>query len=340
VIARLIAPLLAVAGLAAAALAAPRAEVLREEAYNYRVLGSLPVGWTRAPDKLAFTYKFEGVPHTYVHFTRERVSGRVDVREELGRRRDSYRFPGVSDLKGKPAEETIQEIQWAGRNAWQYEHTAIVHKVACRRIVRALFDQGVWYECIETHHGEPDAAARAGLACFRGGFRILVDPLPKPERNDSTKRSYISADNGFRIDKPEGFVRIAVRSATDPGCRLAFERRGPAADDYILVRVFEYGVRKKYAPLTWTRRFSDAFARSHVGAKSTSWVPPTIKGARNATGLKMTGHKNKKPVTTDLAFWQSRADRVIALRVTVHGQAGVKHAAALKALVASLALTD
>jgi len=323
-----------------ALLAAPRAEVLREEPYNYRVVGSLPAGWTRAADKLAFTYKFEGIPHAFVHFTRERIAGKIDVREELGRRRESYRFPGVSDLRGKPAEESFKEIQWAGRDAWQYEHTAMVHKVACRRIVRVLFDQGVWYECIETHHGEPDAAARAGLACFRGGFRILVDPLPAHEKNDAAKRSYVSADNGFRIDKPKGFVRIAVRTATDPGCRLAFERRGPGADDYVLVRVFEYGVRRKYAPLTWTRRFSEAFARGHVGAATTAWTPPTIKGARNATGLKMTGRKNKKPVTTELAFWQSRADRVIALRITTHGQAGARHALALSALVGSLVLTD
>ena len=322
-------------------LAAPREEVLREERYNYRVLGTMPAGWSRDKVKLVFTYKFEDVPHAYIHFNRERIAGKVDVRDELGRRRESYRFPGISDLRGEKAVESFREIQWAGRDAWQYEHTATVHGVKCRRVVRALFDQGDWYECIETHHGEANAAARAGFACFRGGFRLLVDALPKDQQNDPAARTYTDADNGFRIDKPEGWTRIAVRSASDPGCRIAFERRGPGTDDLLVVRVFEYGVRRKgYQPEVWIQRFADAFKRNHIGAADSPWKPPSVEGSREAHGIRLTGRRDKASVVTEIALYRSNAYRVIGVRITAFGDAATKHTDSLKKLLTSLRLTD
>jgi len=319
-------------------LAAPlraEEEVIREEAYNYRIVGELPAGWKRAPAKLVFTYEIDGVPHAYVHLIRERLRGELVVHEELKRRARHYRFPGAP----KDAPEAIEPVKWAGRDAYRYEHEAKIHGLPCRRVVRAMFDRGVWYECIETHHGEPTPAALAGLACFRGGFRLLVEPVPEEEKDDPAARTYADGVFGFRFDKPAGFVRVPVNPAADPGGRLAFERRGPRPGQSVSVRVFEYGVRKQYDPAEWLDLFAGAFGREHTAVKKAPWDPPAAKGAVKTNGVQLEGRRDGKPVVVRIVLWQGPSGRVIGLRTTAHDGAEQAHAASLKALAESFALT-
>jgi hypothetical protein len=308
---------------------------VREEAYNYRIVGTLPAGWKRDEDRLRFVYAIDGIPHAYVQFQRERLRGELDVREELVKRATYYRFAGAP----KEATETIERVQWAGRDAYRYEHEAKIQGVVCRRVVRALFDGGIWYECIETQHGEPDAAARAGLACFRGGFRLLVEPVPAAEKDDPAERAYADGVYGYRLVKPKGFVRVAVNPGADAGCRLAFERRGPLPTEHLVVRLFEYGVRRTYDPAHWIELFANAFGREHAGAKKEAWSAPAARGAARTDGIRLAGTRDGKPVVTTIALWQDRAGRVFGLRITAHGGAESTHAAALKALLDSIELT-
>ncbi|MEM8885467.1 MAG: hypothetical protein AAGD14_15485 [Planctomycetota bacterium] len=309
--------------------------MLREERYNYRVFGRLPAGWKRDKQRLTWIYAIDDIPHAYVHFVRERVSGTVDVEAELVRRRERYRFPAAKD----PV-ETVREIQWAGRDAWQFEHSAKVHGLDCKRIVRALFTGGVWYECIETHHGPATPAARAGFASFRNGFRLLVQPVPEDERQDNAARAFVDGTNGFRLDKPKGYVRIEVNPGADPGCRVAFRRRGPTAGQQVTIRLFEYGVRKQYEPLVWLDRFAEAFGRSHAKVSRESWKPPTVDGAEQVHGTRLRGSRDGAPVVTEIALWQSRSGRVIGYRMSATGDAETTHRQSIRALIESIRLTD
>ncbi|MHC4938370.1 MAG: hypothetical protein ACYTHK_05325 [Planctomycetota bacterium] len=309
-------------------------EVVREEIYNYRIVGTLPAGWKRTSARLSFTYSIDGVPHAYVHFVRQRLRGDLKVKDELRRRAQHYRFPGA----GKDATETYGRVQWAGRSAYSYEHVAKVNGLVCKRVVRALYERGIWYECIETHHGEPDAAARAGLACFRRGFRLLVEPVPADEKENPAARDYADGVYGYRLRKPEGFVRVAVDPGAAAGCRLAFERRGPTAKEHLSVRLFEYGVRRKYEPARWLELFAQSFGRHHAGAKKEAWKAPQPKGARRADGMKFSGRRDEREVVTTMALWQAKSGRVIGLRVTAYGGAGKVHAPSLQALVDSIEL--
>jgi len=328
-------PLLA-AALLLASSARAESEVVREEAFNYRVVGELPPSWKRDPERLAFTYSIEGVPHTHVHFVRERLRGELNVRDELKRRATHYRFPSAP----RDAAETIEPVQWGGRDAFEYVHEAKINGLPCRRVVRATFDRGVWYECIETHHGEDTPAAQAGVACFRGGFRLLVEPVPKDERDDPAARPYRDGVYGFAIDKPQGWVRIGVNPAADPGARLAFERRGPKPDEHLIARVFEYGERKTYEPEKWLELFSSAFAREHAGAKTEPWPAAAIGGAAKTHGIRLTGRRDGKPVVALLALGQAPSGRVFAIRVNAHGGAEETHRESIAALLASFKLTD
>jgi hypothetical protein len=267
---------------------------------------------------------------------RERLKGELNVRDELKRRAPHYRFPGAP----KDASEKIEPVQWAGRDAFRYEHEAKIRGLVCRRVVRALFDSGIWYECIETQHGEPTPAARAGLSCFRGGFRLLVAPVPEEERDDPAPRPYRDGVYGFVLDKPKGWIRVPVNPAADPGARLAFERRGPKPAERVVVRVFEYGVRDSYKPETWLDLFARAFARQHVAAEKKPWSAPKAKGARTAHGLRLEGRRDDKPVVALVALWQAPSGRVLGLRVTAYGGAEKTHAESLAALLSSFSVTD
>jgi len=321
--------------LACCAGAAPKPEVIREERFNYRIVGALPRGWKRAPDKLAFTYSIDGIPLAYVHFVRERVSGRIDIEAELKSRAQHYRFPGAP----KQIEDKLSAIRWGDRSAFLYEHELTIAGVACKRIVRATVDNGIWYECIETLHGEPGIAVAKGLACFRNGFLLLTRRIPQGELEAPAARTIRDAVYGYRIDKPEGYVFEQPNPGADPGCRLAILRRGPTPGQQLSIRLFEYGVRRKYDPVRWLDLLDGAFRRSHVKARRESAQAPRIAGSVRGNGMRLLGRREDREVVTTIYLWQAESGRVYGLRIVSHADAEKTHAASLKKLVDSLALT-
>ena len=326
---------LALGLLAPLSAAKPAPEVVREEAYNYRILGPLPRGWKREATSLVFTYRVDGIPLAFVHFVRERVSGKVDVAAELDRRREHYRFPGTP----KKTVGTIAPTRWGERAAQRYLLEARINGVDCRREVRAVFDRGIWYECIETLHGEPDKRTLAGLACFRGGFMLLARALPKKELADPAARTMTDAVYGYRLEKPKGYLVEEARPGADPGCRLVLVLRGPKQGQLLSVRLFEYGLRKQYSARNWLSLFFDSFARQHAGAKHTEAQAPRPEGCVQAAGARFVGRSDKREVVATLYLWQTKSGRVFALRILSHGGAAETHAASLKKLVDSFRFT-
>ena len=326
---------LALCLLASLAGAKPKPEVVREEAYNYRILGPLPRGWKREAASLVFTYRVDGIPLAHVHLVRQRVNGTVDVAAELDRRREHYRFPGTP----KQTRGAIAPVHWGDRDAQRYVLTTRINGVDCRREVRAMFDRGVWYEAIETLYGEADKRTLAGFTCFRGGFMLLARALPKKEREDPAPRRISDGVYGYRIQKPEGYVIEEARPGADPGCRLVLLRRGPKAGQLLSVRLFEYGLRKQYNARNWLDLFFHAFARAHAGAKTEAIKAPTPAGAVRTDGARFVGRRDGKPVTVTLYLWHARSGRVFALRVLSLGDAADTHAASLKEIVDSVEFT-
>jgi hypothetical protein len=321
--------------LAAAAQAAPAPEILREEHYNYRVVGALPRGWKRAPAQLVFTYAVDDIPLAFVHLVRERVSGNVDVKAELARRAEHYRFPGAP----KSAKGKITSTSWADREAYRYEHEAELSGVICRRVVRAMVDSGIWYECIETHHGEASPAVQAGLACFRTGFLLLTQPVPKKWVENPAAKKHADGIYGFRIEKPEGYVFAPSNPGADPGCRLTLLRRGPKTGQQLSIRVFEYGVRKTYDAAHWLDLLDQAFRRSHTRAKREPTKAPKPEGSVQAAGTRLLGRRDEQDVATTIYLWQSRTGRVFGMRIVSHGSAETVHKDSLDRVIESLVFT-
>ena len=137
-------------GLLLAAVAAAAPELLRQEPFNFRVVGKLPPGWQRNGDKLAWAFEIDGIPHAYVHLHRERLRGVVDVEKEVRARVPHYAFPG----QPKDAAGAVTTTTWAKRPAVRYELATTVQGIACRRRVTAICVKSVWYELIETVYGE------------------------------------------------------------------------------------------------------------------------------------------------------------------------------------------
>ena len=77
---------LVLCALAGASSAKEAPELLREESFNYRIVGKLPVGWSR--DKagvLSYTFAAEEIPHGHIRIVRERVKGKLDARKLMDR---------------------------------------------------------------------------------------------------------------------------------------------------------------------------------------------------------------------------------------------------------------
>jgi hypothetical protein len=310
-------PLLLVLALAAPAAAAPAPELFREEAYNYRVLGELPRGWKRRADALVFAFAIDEIPHAYVHLLRGQVEGAVDVEKELIRRAGHYRFPGAPDGK-----ESVRKTTWAGRDAVLFEHEAELSGVRCRRRVEALVAGGVWYERIETIYGattEEIDACREGLDLFRKGFRLLSPPLTAEEKTDRAERTIENAEFGFRLVKPEGFVRKEVDLAADPGLRVAFEKRFEDVRHSVLVRLFEYGVRDDIPPKAWMDLFHGGF-ESHVGkAARAPFEAPEIPGAAEVLAERFTGERDGLPIEELVVVVRAASGRILCLRTRTAG---------------------
>ena len=102
-------------------LAAPAdapAEFIRNEPWNFRVLGKLPAGWKpRKGSTLDFTYTLETIPHAHTRLFHSHVKGAIDPQVLLDKRRGAYRFPGAKDAK-----EVMGEAKWGGFPAAVFRH--------------------------------------------------------------------------------------------------------------------------------------------------------------------------------------------------------------------------
>lgn len=301
--------------LAAPARGTPAPELLREEAYNYRVVGELPRGWKRREDALVFVFAADEIPHAYVHLLRDRLLGPMDVEAELKLRAAHYRFPGA------PAgTESVSKGSWAGRDACLLEHEATVNGVRCRRRVAAFVALGVWYERIETVYGETTEemeACREGLDLFRKGFRLLVEPLPAEARTDALERTVESAEFGFRLVKPEGFLRKEVDLAADPGLRVAFEARSKDPPGSVLVRLFEYGVRKDVPAQAWMDIFFGGFQEYVANAVRAPAEAAAVPGAAETLAERFAGEREGHPVEEQILFVRATGGRIFCLRIRV-----------------------
>lgn len=326
---------LAVLLLPALLLAAPEKELIREEAFNYRIVGRLPAGWKRRDRKLSFAFSIDGIPHAYVILVRERLRGTVDVEEQVRKRAPHYRFPGAP----KEAKETVRTTVWAGRNAVLYEHETEIKGVSCRRRVTALFASSIWYELIETIHGaesEDEPACALGLHVFRRGFRLLVDPLPPAETETLGPSEIANTVYGFTVSKPKGFRRLAVDTGTDPGCRLAFEAQAADPRKHIRIRLFEYGVRRDFDPAAWLDIFYTGFATLHPDAARSEADAPDIRGAREVVAARFTGTRDKHSIRTLVILMHAESGRVLALRIRTQDGAETDFADAIRSVIAKL----
>ena len=298
--------------LAATAPAAPPPELLREEAYNCRIVGELPRGWKRRGDALVFVFAIDEIPHAYVHLLRDRLLGPVDVEARMKLRAAHYRFPGA------PAgTETVSKGRWAGRDAVLLEHEAVVNGVKCRRSVAAFVAQGVWYERIDTVYGEKTEeldACREGLDVFRKGFRLLAEPLTAEEKTDPAEKTIEDRDLGFRLVKPQGFVRKEVDLAADPGLRVAFEARLDPRKG-VLVRLFEYGVRNDIPPQAWMDIFHGGFLEHVPKALRAPAEAPEVPGAEETLAEKFTGEREGHAIEELVVYVRASGGRIFCLRI-------------------------
>jgi len=337
---RLRAAALLLLALAVPAAAAPRGELIREEAFNYRIAGRLPPGWKqRESKKLVFTFSIDSIPHAYVHFVRERLAGRVDARHEIKARAPSYRFPGAP----APVSETVGRTTWSGREAVLYTHQAQVKGVQCRRRVTALFVQPFWYELIETIYGEKTSAqedCRRGLELFRNGFRLLAPPLDPALLRDEKQATIESAEYGFKLTKPKGFRRVPVDTGLDPGCRIAFEDARPGPVRSMRVRLFEYGVRQAFDARKWIDIAFNAFAGVNERASREEVVAPRVPGAAQVRAARFAGVRDNRPVRVLVILLQAESGRVLSLRIKTLDKADARLAAVVRTVLESFEVSS
>ena len=329
-------PGLAILLLPALLLAAPERELIREEPFNYRILGELPGGWKQRPDqKLSFSFSIDGIPHAFVLLVRERLRGAVDVEEQVRKRAPHYRFPGAP----KEAKETVRTTVWANRTAVLYEHETTIKDVICRRRVTALFVQSIWYELIETIHGadtEKEPACASGLTVFRRGFRLLVEPLPEAETSTLAESEVFNTVYGFTMLKPKGFRRLPVDTGQDPGCRLAFEAQAANPKKHIRIRLFEYGVRRSFDPSAWLDIFFTGFATLYRDPERAEADAPAIRGAREVVAARFTGVRDEHKVRTLVILIHAESGRVLALRIRTQDGAETDFAGAIRSVLERL----
>lgn len=294
--------------------AAPKGEVLREEAFNYRVVGTLPTGWQRRERTLHFTYRVDGVPHAHVDLARQRVVGELDLADAWAKRLEHYRFPAA----GEDAREKESAVEWAGLDALRFECEARLRGVLCRRRVTALYARPVFFELIETVYGEKteeDPNCRAGLEMFRDGFRLLVRPLPADAATATGAGKVVDEALGFRLERPEGFLRKQVDLVADPGCRVSLESTGPGARQSVRVRLFEYGLYKRFEPERWLDIFHASFAGRHDEVRREPAAAGIVSGARSSGARRLFGLRDGDRIETLVVAAQSVEGRVFVLQV-------------------------
>jgi len=320
------------------AVAAPAGEIVREEAYNYRIVGKLPEGWARRDDELVWTFLVDGIPHAHVHLVRHRLDGDVDAADELERRAKHYRFPGMADArKGEHG-----RAAWGGEVVPTYSLSTTHKGVACRRVVRARCAGSIWYEQIETTFGdvaENDPGCAEGLAVFRRGFRLLAPPVPREALSGTDAATIEDAAGGFRLEKPGGFRRLAVDPGREPGLRVAL--RAEAADPrvFALVRLFEYGRYPRFSAEPWLNSLYTGFATEHEEPKREPAPRPAIEGADEVHAAVFTGRRETTPRRVRVILCRTPEGRVFVLRITTSKAAAAEFGTKLHALVESLRLS-
>jgi hypothetical protein len=329
-------PGLAILLLAALLIAAPEQELIREEPFNYRIVGKLPAGWKQRPDrKLSFAFSIDGIPHAYVLLVRERLRGTLDVEEQVRKRAPHYRFPSAP----KEAKETVRTTVWAGRTAVLYEHETTIKGVVSRRRVTALFAKSIWYELIETIHGadtENEPACASGLRVFRRGFRLLVEPLPEAETSTLAESEIANTAYGFTMLKPKGFRRLPVDTGQDPGCRLAFEAQAAHPGKHIRIRLFEYGMRKTFDASGWLDIFFTGFATLYRDVERAEAEAPAIRGAKEVIAARFTGVRDEHRVRTLVILMHAESGRVLALRIRTQDGAETLFADSIRSVLEKL----
>ncbi len=306
------APLLLLFAATAAFAADP--EILREEALNFRVRGTLPQSWIRREGTMHFVFRVDGIAHAHVQIVAERLAkdAVVDLDEQFRKRAEHYRFPGAP----KDAIEKTAEGSWGGQGGRVYEHEVTLGGTLCRRRVTAVFARATWYERIETIYGEgteEEPTCAQGLRTLRDGFSLLVAPLPPEESAAEAETSIDSEEFGFHLTKPGGFRRLDVDTGTDPGIRVAFERTGPGRNQHLRVRLFEYGIREMFDPAKWIDVFFGSFATDHTEPAREAVAPPTIPGAKRVTATRLRGKRDGFSIETLILLVESPAGRVFAL---------------------------
>ena len=314
---RALAPIVA---LAVAAAAAPK-EILRDEAGNFRLVGELPKGWKR--DGAEFTYSIEEIPHAFVRFTAARVARPKDPAALLGERAPLYRFPNTPPGPDSPVREAI----WAGQPAWTLELRATSRGVACLRRVTVMWAKGVWYERIETVFGDLDEEVpfSDGARVLRDGFRLLAPPLPAPSPE---VESYEDADTGWRLRKPEGWLRRD--DLADTGLRLAFERSG------VLVRLFDYGPHEaRFELKLWMDQHYRRFEMDNPGAERAAVEAPAIEGAE-ALAERHLSTRDGRALVAHVVLIRTRSGSLLAIRASTHGGTAGAAADAAQAFLSGL----
>jgi hypothetical protein len=306
----------------AVAAAAPKGELLREEEFNYRVVGELPRGWKQAPGPATFRFSLDGIVHAHVHLVRQRIGADLDPAAQVKKRVPYYLFPNAPD----DSTRKIGTARWAGYDAVLFEHEVRVRGVLCRRRVLATFRKSVWYELIQTVYGEKtieDERCSEGLATFREGFRLLAEPLRKGTELETAEATLESRELGYRLTKPQGYHQTEVDTAVDPGCRVAFERSWPPDNRHVRVRLFEYGVRGGIDPKLWLGNFYRSFAFRHRESRREPVKDATVAGAREVHAERFVGLRDSATVTTLVLIARAKSGRVFALRIRSQGDAPV-----------------
>jgi len=323
---------------AATAAAAPAEELLREELFNYRIVGKLPPGWRQKKQALHFTWFVDGIPHAHVQLARQRIEGKVEVEREFRKRRSHYLFPGAPKDEGGKWEIT----SLAGRPANLFTHETRIKDVLCRRRVTVLFVKSTWYELIETVYG--DASAKdpdclRGLFLFRDGFRLLTQPLPPGAAEDTRAATIADKDLGFSIRKPPEFLRTDVNPTKDPGCRVSFWREDKPARRHARVRLFEYGLRRTFDGPKWVELHYTRFVLQHEQPRRKKLAAVSIKGAADVHAEQFTGTRDGAEIRTVVYVARTEDGRVFVLRIRTQADAHEAWSAALDKIRASLELS-
>ncbi len=317
--------------------AAPAGELVREEAFNYKIAGKLPAGWVRRENELVWVFSIDKIPHAYVHLLRQRLASKIDAGAELKRRAQNYRFPGMPEAD----QGTFKRALW-GNDVVATLALESKHKgVACRRIVRARCAGAAWYEQIETIYAaadENDARCAQGLAVFRRGFRLLAPPVSKADLTATDAKEIEDGETGYTLNKPAGFRRLAVDPGKERGIRIAFRAEATDRRRFALVRLFEYGRYPRFAAQQWLNSFFTGFATEHESATRHKETAPAIQGAKEVHATLFKGRRDQSPRQVRVILCRTESGRVFVLRITTSHGAENDFRKQIQALVGSLRL--